>query len=139
VTVIARSLLVVLTAALSAACIGPVERELDDQRPALIIEGFLIRNKLPYTVTDVMIDVPATGGFAGCGNILAGSYCRSTFQPVDYRANAVVISWQERGESHRTDAFVIDVPAHLENGGAAVIEVIIFAPGQAGAQLTQSP
>ncbi|RPH97586.1 MAG: hypothetical protein EHM68_07685, partial [Lysobacterales bacterium] len=70
--------------------------------PGVIIEGIEIRNELAYPVTDVMIEVPATGAFAGCGNLLPRSGCSNAFAGVDYRSNAVVIRWKERGAEHST-------------------------------------
>jgi hypothetical protein len=82
-----------------------------------------------------MIDVPATGTFAGCGNILPRSACSTTFQQIDYRGNALVVSWREYGELRSTDEFVIEVPDSAVAGDAFSVEVIVFAPGQAGARL----
>lgn len=102
-----------------------------------MIGGMVIRNELAYPVTDVMIDVPATGAFAGCGNILPRSGCSNAFPGVDYQRNAVVISWKEYGEPQSTEPFVVEVPAGLRPGEPADVEVVIFAPGQAGARLVQ--
>lgn len=107
------------------------------EAPGLLIDGLVIRNDLAYPVTDVMIDVPATGAFAGCGNILPRSRCSNSFPGVDYRRNAVVIHWKEYGAAQGTDPFVVEAPAGLRPGEPAQVEVIIFAPGQAGARLIQ--
>jgi hypothetical protein len=106
-------------------------------RPGVIIEGVEIRNELAYPVTDVMIEVPATGAFAGCGNLLPRSACSNAFEGVDYRSNAVVIRWKERGAEYSTGEFVIEIPADLRPGRPAVVEVVIFGPGEAGARLVQ--
>ena len=103
----------------------------------VVISGIIITNELAYGVTDVMIEVPATGAFAGCGNILARSRCRNTFQDVNYRSNAVVIRWKEHGQPKQTREFVIDVPDNLMPGVPSWIEVVIYGPGQAGARLLQ--
>lgn len=103
----------------------------------IIIDGIRIENGLAYTVTDVMILVPATGGFAGCGNIMPRTACSNSFPDVDYRENAVVISWKEHGEPQKTDEFVVKAPEDLLLGKPAWVEVTIFAPGQAGAKLIQ--
>lgn len=106
-------------------------------QPEVVIEGIVIRNELAYPVTDVMIEVPATGAFAGCGNLLPRTACSNAFAGVDYRSNAAVIRWKERGAEHSTGEFVIEIPAELRPGTPAVVEVVIFAPGEAGARLVQ--
>lgn len=120
------------------ACAPVSESSKPGEISAIMIEGMVIRNELSFPVTEVMIDVPATGVFAGCGNILPGSECRTSFEAVDYAANAVVVSWKEHGQSHQTGEFVIEIPADLDPGKVAWVEVIIFAMGQAGARLIQS-
>jgi hypothetical protein len=106
-------------------------------QPGVVIDGIEIRNELAYPVTDVMIEVPATGAFAGCGNLLPRTACSNAFEGVDYRSNAVIIRWKERGAEHSTGEFVIEIPADLRPGSRAVVEVVIFAPGEAGARLMQ--
>lgn len=106
-------------------------------QPAVTIEGITIRNELAYPVSDVLIEVPATGAYAGCGTVLPRSDCRNTFQQLEYRANAVVVSWREHGLPHATGEFVIELPADLQPGRPARVEVVIFAPGEAGARLVQ--
>lgn len=105
--------------------------------PALIIDGIVIRNELAYPVTDVMIEVPDTGAFAGCGNVLPRTACANAFPGVDNRSNAVLVRWREHGAAHSTGEFVIEIPDTLRPGEAAVMEVVIFAPGEAGARLIQ--
>ena len=125
----------ILSLSVSSCVMQPVEPD----QPAgadIYIEGVVIRNGLAYTVRDVLIQVPATGGFAGCGNILPRTACSNTFPEIDYKANPVVISWTEHGVAHETDEFIIEVPKDFAAGDSAWIEVIIFAPGQAGAKLT---
>ena len=113
--------------------VGAQKQEL----PGLRLDGMVIRNELPYPVTDVLIEVPATGAFAGCGNILPGSDCRTSFESRDYQHQALIISWKEYGESHQTGEFVIDIPDELDRARPAWLEVVIFARGQAGANLIQ--
>ncbi len=122
-----------LLQACATTTVGP-ERPED---AGVVIEGIIIKNELAYGVTDVMIEVPATGAFAGCGNILARTQCRNTFQDVNYQSNAVLIRWKERGQAKQTGEFVIDVPEGLEPGLSSWVEVVIYGPGQAGARLVQ--
>lgn len=103
------------------------------------IEGIIIRNQLAYPVTDVMVEVPATGGFAGCGNIFQRTACSTSFPLADYRSNAIVIRWNEHGEPQSTDEFIVAVPDGMEQGTNAWLEVIVFAKGQAGARLITDP
>lgn len=126
-----------LAGALVSGCAVPRSDAGKPDGPALVIEGIVIRNDLAYPVTDVMIEVPATGAFAGCGNVLPRTTCANAFPGVDYRSNAVLVRWREHGAAHSTGQFVIEIPDTLKPGEAAVVEVVIFAPGQAGARLIQ--
>ena len=127
-------LLLSLTVSLPACVGGPARDQSMTGRP-IVVEGVVIRNELAYPVNDVLIEVPASGNFAGCGNILPRSECSNTFEGVDYQANAVVIRWKEHGQPHQTDEFTIKLPQDASPGDAFVVEVVIFAPGQAGARL----
>lgn len=103
----------------------------------IAIKGMIIRNELAFPVTDVMIHVPATGRFAGCGNVLPGTECNTSFELVDYTYQQLVVSWKEYGQPHQTGAFKVDIPGQLDPERPAWLEVIIFAMGQAGARLIQ--
>jgi hypothetical protein len=124
-------------AALLQGCATALTGGADGNRPEVVIAGVEIRNELAYPVTDVMIEVPATGAFAGCGNLLPRTACSNAFEGVDFRSNAVLVRWKERGADHSTGEFVIEIPADLQPGKPAVIEAVIFAPGEAGARLVQ--
>ncbi len=124
-------------AAILQGCATATASDSKVSQPGVVIEGIEIRNELAYPVTDVMIEVPATGAFAGCGNLLPRSGCSNAFEGVDYRSTAVVIRWKERGAAHSTGEFVIKIPADLQPGRPAVVEVVITAPGEAGARLVQ--
>ena len=131
------ALIPALAAFLSACGTSPpVDGEASE--PEIDISGVVIRNELDYPVTDVMLEVPATRNFAGCGTILPHSECNNTFQRIDYRANAVLIRWKERGQSHQTDEFKVDPPPGARSGDSFRVEVIVFAPGQAGARLVDA-
>lgn len=106
---------------------------------AFVVRGMVIRNELPYPVTQVMITVPLTGAFAGCGNILPRTECSTTFQEVDYRGNPMVVSWREYGAAQQTDEFVVEPPESADPGRQLMLEVVVFAPGQAGARLVPVP
>lgn len=124
-------------AALLQGCATAMQVGDDARQPAVLITGIEIRNDLAYPVTDVLIEVPATGAFAGCGNLLPRTACSNAFEGVDYRSNAVVIHWRERGQDYSTGEFVIEIPADMQPDRPAVVEVLIFAPGEAGARLVQ--
>lgn len=126
-----------LAAALLPGCAVPRSGVGKPVGPVLAIDGIVIRNELVYPVTDVMIEVPATGAFAGCGNVLPRTACANAFPGVDYRSNAVLVRWREHGIAHSTGEFVIEIPDTLRPGEGAVVEVVIFAPGEAGARLIQ--
>jgi hypothetical protein len=129
-----------LAAAFSlAACVSVPPRVPEAEQAPVVIEGIVIRNTLSWSVTDVMVEVPATGGFAGCGNLMARSNCSTSFQETDYRAHPIVIRWREHGQAQQTGEFVVKIPEGMPAGQVAWIEVIIFAPGQAGAKLVEAP
>lgn len=127
---------VLLSFTLLACASKPAETE-QAIETGIEVEGIIIRNALTYTVKDVMVEVPATGGFAGCGNILPRSECRTSFQAVDYRQNALRVTWSERGEARGTDEFKVELPPWAKPGDTVWLEVIIYAPGLAGARLIQ--
>ena len=130
--------LVAAVCALSVGCAPGPHGDWPSSGQGIVISGVVIRNELPYTVTNVMIEVPATGGFAGCGNLLPDSDCSNTFQDRDYHANAMLIRWLEHGQPHQTDEFTPELPPGASAGDAFRVEVIIFAPGQAGARLVDA-
>jgi hypothetical protein len=130
-----RFLLVMFITVLSACSQVPVPEI--NPAPALSIAGMIIRNDLLYPVREVMIKVPETGDFAGCGNILPESNCRTSFETVDYAGNAMVVSWKEYGQEHSTKAFVVEPGRDIDVNKPAWLEVTIFAAGQAGAKFVQ--
>jgi len=127
----------VFCAVLLQACAATSGAQAPVESTGVVIEGMVIRNELQFPVTDVMINVPATGAFAGCGNIMQRSECRTSFEAVDYAGNALVVSWKEYGKPHDTGEFVVKLPKEFDAGKPAWLEVVIFAMGQAGAKLTQ--
>lgn len=106
--------------------------------PAISVVGVVIENGLAYGVTDVIIEAPASGAFAGCGNLLPRSSCSNRFQDLEYRGNPVVVRWTERGVSHQTPEFVVKARGE-PSPGEYIVRVVIFAPGQAGAELEPAP
>ena len=121
---------------LLAACAAPVPENTRPEQASLEIYGIVIRNELAFPVTDVMIEVPATGGFAGCGNILPRSACSTKFETVHYHADPMRVSWKEYGNPHQTDEFVLR-PPQTNPAGRFRVEVRIYAMGQAGAALIE--
>lgn len=132
-------LLAFAVAWLVQGCAATGDVRTDGTAGAVQIQGFSIENELPYPVTDVMVEVPATGAFAGCGNILAGTACNSSFPEADYRDNPIVIRWSERGKPQATKPFRVSLPDSMAPGTSAWLQVVIFAPGQAGAKLLPAP
>ena len=122
---------------LLVSCSAAASKEPETRLPELELSGFVIRNALVSPVTDVLVEAPATGRFAGCGNILPRSECRNAFEAIDYRKNEVVVSWKEHGEVQSTDPFMLDAPAEVQAGDTLWLEVVIYAPGLAGARLIQ--
>ena len=127
---------VALLAASLVACTGAPERE---EAVVAEIDGIVIRNQLAYPVHDVMVEVPATGGFAGCGMILRRSQCSTSFPAAAYRRNPLVVRWTEYGEARATDEILLEPPAGANAAAGWWLEVVIFAPGQAGARLVSPP
>jgi hypothetical protein len=113
------------------------EQEKKPEPTGIEIDGVIIRNELAFPVKEVQLLVPRTGNFVSCGNIMGHSQCSTKFPNRDYYANEVVISWKEHGQPHSTGPFVISMPDGLEMGRPALLEVIIFNAGQAGAKLVQ--
>jgi hypothetical protein len=116
---------------------GGATRAPGPSSPTLAIRGIQIRNELPYAVTDVLVSVPATGAFAGCSNVMARTECSTSFRSMAYRGNPMVVSWKEHGEPHHTDPFVVKEPTDAPSGNDFRLDVIVFAPGQAGAKLVR--
>lgn len=122
---------------LIAGCSAVPTEPRADNAAGIHVEGIIIQNGLYYPVTDVMVEVPATGGFAGCGNIIQRTECRTSFPARDYRGNPVVVSWKEHGNPHQTDPFVVKLPETAAAGDVFWLEVVVFSAGQAGARLVQ--
>jgi len=106
--------------------------------PGIEIDGVEISNQLGYQVTDVQILVPRTGAFVGCGTVLGGTSCSTSFPGQAYQQNAVQVSWKERGQPHTTGDFTITLPDNRESSDRFWVQVVIFAPGQAGAKLVKN-
>jgi len=123
-----------LSVTLLAACAGPGPGTGGEEPAGIEIDGIVIVNELAFPVTDVMIAVPATGAFAGCGNVLPRSACSTTFQAVNYRGHPMRLSWKEYGELKQIDEFVLRPPQPTP-AGPFRLEVRIYAMGQAGAAL----
>ena len=119
------------------ACAPVSPREAQAPSEGIEIAGIIIRNGLAYSVYDVMVEAPVSGAFAGCGNILPRTGCRTSFPARDYRKNPIVVNWIERGEPKNTDEIIVEVPEYAEPGDAFWLEVIIYAPGLAGAKLVR--
>ncbi len=120
-----------------AGCASSAERPRTAKDSGIDIAGIIIQNDLAYVVRDVMVTVPATGAYAGCGNLLQRSSCRTSFPARDYRKNAVKVTWSERGENQETDEFFVDLPSDAVIGDVFWLEVVIHAPGLAGARLVR--
>ena len=137
-----RKPLVRFAVALSAAILGMAAcvpaRDTGFRSPVAEVDGIEIRNELAYPVPDVMIEIPATGGYAGCGMILRQSRCATTFPSAAYRREALVIRWTEHGEPYEIADVVLDPPEGTGRAPRARLEVTIFAPGQAGARLVSA-
>jgi hypothetical protein len=127
---------VFLCASLLVACALPAPENAKPEPAGIEIDGIVIRNELAFPVTDVMIEVPATGAFAGCGNILPRSACSTKFEAVIYSANPMRVRWKEYGKPHQTDDFVLQ-PQQPGSAGPFQVEVRIYAMGQAGAVLIE--
>ena len=132
-----RVLMFCFFAVLIQGCASDTTKPGSPETALLVVEGIVISNELPFPVTDVMINIPASGRFAGCGNIMAASACRTSFTAVDYRADAMVVSWREYGKPHATDAFVVEAPEGMDMGKPVWLRVVIFAMGQAAAEFVQ--
>jgi hypothetical protein len=126
-----------LVSLLLVACAAAPQKQAGQAGPALEIEGIEIRNELAHGVSDVTILIPQTGDFVSCGNIIQATSCSTTFPGRSYQGHKVQITWKEQGVPHSTDEFAIKPPELLKSGLPIWIEVVIFAPGQAGARMVQ--
>ncbi len=132
-----RLLILCLFFVLVQGCASNPAKPDSPEAALVVVEGIVISNELPFPVTDVMINIPATGGFAGCGNIMQASACRTSFVAVDYRADAMVVSWKEYGKPHATGSFVVEAPEGMDPEKPVWLRVVIFAMGQAAAEFVQ--
>ena len=130
---------VIAPAALSllAACASTGTAPSQEKFTGVDVGGIIIQNGLTHTVMDVMVVVPATGRFAGCGNILPRTVCKTAFPAVDYSSNAIQVTWKEHGETQGTDEFIVDMPPRFGPGDEVWLEVVIYSPGLAGARFVQ--
>lgn len=119
------------------ACAGTEESPHPAAGTGVVMSGIIIRNSLAFPVTDVMVQAPATGRFAGCGNIQPRTACKTSFPAIGYRDSALIVTWRERGEPQATDEFAVKLPDSAQSGDSLWLEVIIYSAGLAGAKLVQ--
>lgn len=124
-----------MTALLAAGCAVTPEDAPQAGAPRLEIAGIEIRNELAYPVSDVRVLVSATGEFVTCSQVMGGTACQTSFPLRSYRGNAMRVTWVEHGEPQVLDDFVLKAPAWLAPGQPAWLQIVIFAPGDAGARL----
>jgi hypothetical protein len=122
---------------LLTACAGESQRAQTASDSGIDIAGIIIRNSLDYSVKNVIVQVPATGRFAGCGNIHPRTECKTSFPAIGYRKNGLLVTWLEHGEAKATDEFVVEPPAGSKPGDSLWLEVVIYSAGLAGARLVQ--
>jgi len=107
--------------------------------PAVEIDGVKISNRLRSMVTDVELLALSSGDFVSCGSILPDTSCSTSFPGKSYSGGKMRISWKEQGVPKSTGDFVLDTGQFRDRPQALWVEVIVFAPGQAGARLVQQP
>lgn len=120
---------------LCAACAGAPQ---PSARPAPVlfdIAGLEIRNELVYRVTEVQVLDSASGGFVSCGTVFPGTACATSFPLREYRGEALSVSWKEHGQPQAVDEFVLEVPAAFDTSRPVWVQVVVFAPGSAGARV----
>lgn len=126
--------LAAIVSLLAGACAATPESP-PQTAPRLEITGIEIRNELAYPVSDVRVLVSATGEFVACSQIMGGTACQTSFPLRSYRGNAMRVTWNEHGEPQVLDDFVLKAPDWLAPGKPAWLQIVIFAPGDAGARL----
>ena len=104
---------------------------------ALQIDGMRIENQTNMHISAVRLLVPATGGFVSCGNIAQHSMCSTTFPETTYTGNPIEITWSQGDQIYSTGRFTLTLPADLKKNIPAMVQVVIAAPGSAGALLIQ--
>jgi len=130
-------LLVTCTTVLFLSACSTPSKQANSASSVMAIDGVQINNQLSITITDVQVLVPATGNFVSCGAILRHTACSTSFPGRQYKHTPVQVTWKEQGQAQATGNFVIDPPASLDPSRQLWMEVVIFAPGQAGAKLAQ--
>lgn len=125
---------VVLTGlALATGCIGP--HTVEDS--GIVIDGLQFNNPTPDTLTDIQLQVIATGELVGCSHIPPGGQCSTRFPLRRYRGNEVEISWFHHKRRLSTGRLVIVVPPEPPAGVPLTVKVNIDSGGQAQAVLAQ--
>ena len=100
------------------------------------IVGLEIQNSLHTTVYDVMVLVPATGGFVSCGQVLARTSCSTSFPQTEYLGYPVKVSWRGRtGDTIETREQQLDLDAGLQPGMRAIVKVVLLSDGLAATLL----
>jgi hypothetical protein len=120
-------------------CCSPLRSPGSNPRNTSSVEigGVRIFNQLELGVKDAQILVLQTGGFVSCGNILPATSCSTTFPGREYAGGSMRITWTEQGLPQATADFTLKTEAFADVSKALWIEVVIFAPGQAGARLVR--
>jgi hypothetical protein len=104
---------------------------------AFEIVGVRIFNQLESSIADAQILVLQTGSFVSCSSIQPATSCSTSFPGREYGGGPMRVTWKEQGLPQATDDFALKTEAFATSARPLWVEVVIFAPGQAGARLVQ--
>ena len=107
-------------------------------KPLLQIDGLSFLNQSRQPVTAIRLLVPATNNFVSCGFISPGGHCASSFPEVDYTGNPFVVEWTQGGADWSTGEITLQPGETLIQAGVARVQVVVMAPGSAGARFVAS-
>lgn len=107
--------------------------------PTLRVEGLSFENRSGSPISQIRLEVPATGGFVSCGHIAPGNVCSSRFPGVTYGGEPVRVSWVQGGQPWSTGELRLSPGKAVRDAGAGVVRVLVLAPGSAGVQLFPVP
>jgi len=99
------------------------------------VGGLVLYNDTRYTLQDVRLQVPKTGGFISCGLILPGKQCATTFPSRHYRGAPVVITWLQAGQQLSSGKIRIQSRKKPVTGKVATVYATVYSDGTVEARV----
>lgn len=123
-----RSLLAIFIF-IAAGCAGAPPTE------PVRVGGLVFHNNTLQPLEDVRLQVPKTGGFISCNQILQGRQCATTFPSRLYRGTPVIISWRQGGEQFSSGKIQIQSRQKSVPGKVATVYVTLNIDGSVEAKV----